>query len=79
MSTELTQRQHQILRFIEDCQQETGETPSLREIAAHFKFRSVNAARDHVQALRRKGVIKQRPGRARSLQVQSPLRKLKSP
>ncbi len=79
MSIELTQRQQQILHFIEDCQQESGETPSLREIATHFKFRSVNAARDHVQALRRKGAIKQRAGKARSLQVQSPLRKHKSP
>lgn len=79
MSQSLTRRQREILVFIETCQQESDETPTLREIAAHFEFRSVNAARDHVRALCRKGVLRQRPGRARCLQVHSPLRALRSP
>jgi repressor LexA len=46
-------------------------------MADHFGFRSMNAARDHIQALVKKGVLKQRPGRARSLQIQSPLRRMR--
>lgn len=74
---ELTKRQREILDYIQACQEETGETPSLREMAEHFGFRSMNAARDHIQALVKKGVLKQRPGRARSLQIQSPLRRMR--
>ncbi len=73
----LTRRQGQVLSYIERCQRDRGETPTLREIADHFGFSSVTAARDHVQALCKKGVLKQRPGRARALQVQTPLRKMR--
>jgi len=43
--------------------------PTLREVATHFRFSSVNAALAHVQALLAKGVLKRVPRRARSLQV----------
>jgi repressor LexA len=76
---EPTPRQQQILSFIETSQRDGGETPSLREIARHFRFKSMTAARDHVQALVSKGRLRQRPGRARALQVLSPLHKLKRP
>jgi repressor LexA len=79
MSRQLTHRQREILLYIETCQQEGGTTPTLREIAAHFEFRSVNAARDHVRALCRKGVLDRQPGLARCLQVRSTLRDLRSP
>ena len=49
-----------------------GLTPTLREIAAHFRFSSPNAALAHVQALRGKGFLKNLPGRARTLQVVDP-------
>lgn len=66
-----TQRQQEILDFIQSTQQ-TGEgTPSLREIAVHFGFRSMNAAADHVRALRRKKLLDSHPRRARSLRVVS--------
>ena len=74
---QLTKRQQQILSHIEACQRNTGQTPSLREIADHFGFRSMNAARDHIRALCRKGALQQTPGHARSLRVVSPLRKLR--
>src|SRR5437867_7862970 len=69
---ELTERQQQILRFIQGKQDSEGLTPTFREIAGHFRFRSPNAALAHVQALRAKGVLKNLPGRARSLQVLEP-------
>jgi len=48
---ELTQRQKQILEFIQHKQDSEKLTPTLREIAAHFRFSSANAALAHVQAL----------------------------
>jgi repressor LexA len=66
---ELTQRQKQVLDFIDRRQTRERLTPTLREIAAHFHFSSPNAALAHVQALRTKGFLKNLPGRARSLQV----------
>jgi repressor LexA len=68
----LTARQQQILGFIQGKQDSDGLTPTLREIAAHFRFNSPNAALAHVQALRIKGFLKSLPGRARSLQVVNP-------
>jgi len=69
---ELTTRQQQILRFVQGKQDSEGLTPTFREIAAHFRFRSPNAALAHVQALRAKGFIKNLPGLARSLQIVDP-------
>jgi repressor LexA len=69
---ELTERQQQILGFIQGKQDSDGLTPTLREIASHFRFSSPNAALAHVQALRDKGFLRSLAGRARSLQVVSP-------
>jgi len=69
----LTRRQQQVLEFIQRSQQTTGTTPTMREIAAHFEFRSPRAASDHVAALRKKGFLSSEPGLARSLRVVSPL------
>ncbi len=77
MAIGLTQRQQEVLDFIRDAIQREGAGPSLREIAAHFGFKSMKAAADHVTALRRKGVLAHRPRTARSLQVVSPLRALR--
>jgi len=73
----LTRRQQQVLEFIQRSQENRGVTPSLRDIAAHFHFRSMNSAMDHVRALRRKGALAGAPRQARSFQVQSPLHKLR--
>jgi repressor LexA len=68
----LTDRQQQILDFIQRKQETGGLTPTLREIAAHFRFRSPNAALCHAQALAAKGFLKNLPGRARARQVLDP-------
>ena len=69
---DLTDRQRQILEFIQRQQETGGFTPTFREIATHFRFSSPNAALCHVQALLAKGVLKNLPGRARALQVVNP-------
>jgi repressor LexA len=75
----LTPRQQQILDFIRGQRQATGQSPSFREIAAHFGFRSVKAVQDHVRALTRKGALQQQAGKARSLQAWSPLQAWRQP
>ena len=75
---QLTERQRQILDFIRGCQSNLGQAPSFREIAQHFGFRSVKAVQDHVTALMRKGALQQQSGKARSLQVVSPLQEFRN-
>ncbi|HUJ08491.1 MAG TPA: transcriptional repressor LexA [Verrucomicrobiae bacterium] len=74
----LTKRQQQVLDFIQRHQQAKGHSPSLREIAAHFGFNSMNAALDHVGALRRKGFLIHEAGCARAHRVVSPLDEFRS-
>jgi repressor LexA len=76
---DLTRRQQQVLDFIQQQQQAAGSPPTLREIAAHFGFRSMTAAVDHVRALRRKGVLAEATRRARSLRPLSTLQKWRRP
>jgi repressor LexA len=65
----LTQRQREVLEFIESTRQ-TGEIPpTLREIATHFHFKSSRAAADHLDALKRKGFLQSQPGKARALRL----------
>ncbi len=65
----LTQRQQAVIEFIGQTIDDAGVAPTLREIAAHFRFRSVKAAADHVTALRRKGALAGPPRRARALHI----------
>ena len=66
----LTGRQRQILDFISRWVEEQGFPPTLQEIAERFRFASVNAVRDHLGALERKGYLKRRPGASRSLTLE---------
>jgi repressor LexA len=77
--TPLTDRQQQVLNFIQTHQQQKGVIPTLREIATHFAFRSMTAAVDHVRVLQRKGYLDHEPRRARSLRVLAGIRSLGRP
>ena len=79
MMKKLTTRQQDILRFIESCQNSDGVSPSIREVADHFGFSSMSTAREHIQALCRKGILGQTDGRARALQVITSLRPQRRP
>jgi repressor LexA len=72
MSTNLTQRQAQILELIQETVSATGFPPTRAEIAAEFGFRSANAAEEHLRALARKGVIEMTPGASRGIKLVSP-------
>ena len=76
--TGLTRAQRRVLDFIEAEVFAGRITPTLREIAGRFGFRSHRAAACHLEALKRKGFIESDTGKARSLRVISPLAKLRS-
>jgi repressor LexA len=58
MSTNLTNIQKQVLKFIINETSENQFPPSQREIGAHFKWKANAAARCHLLALEKKGYIK---------------------
>jgi repressor LexA len=70
---ELTDCQKQIVDFIEMWRRDTGSAPTFREIGDHFN-RSLGTVIDHVNALRKKGLLPKKSGKARSIQIQSSLR-----
>jgi repressor LexA len=72
--SDLTPRQLQILRLIQDAILETGMPPTRKEIAEQLGFKSPNAAEDHLRALARKGVISLVPGASRGIQLKDALR-----
>jgi repressor LexA len=65
----LTVRQQEILGFIRLHARSKGYWPSIREIQAHFGFRSTNAVAGHLRALQSKGVIDRVPGQARTFRL----------
>jgi repressor LexA len=73
-----TPAQQRLLDFIQAEEQAGRPTPTLREIANRFGYRSHRAAACHLEALRRKGLIESERGKARSLRVISSLAKLRS-
>jgi repressor LexA len=66
---ELTPRQAEVLRLINDFLQKTGFPPTRAEIARVFGFSSANAAEDHLRALERKGYIDMLPGASRGIRL----------
>src|ERR1700761_7248075 len=70
----LTQRQQEVLDYIQRTQATAGVMPSTREIQEFFGFASQTAAVNHLRALEKKGIIQRRPGKARAVAVISQLR-----
>lgn len=71
---QLTPRQTQILKMIQDFIAECGMPPTRAEIAKALGFKSPNAAEDHLRALQRKGVLELVPGASRGIQLRDSLR-----
>lgn len=67
--SKLTQRQFEVLEFIKECQRLEGNSPTFREIAEHFGFKSPKAAADHVAALEKKGYVRRRGGCSRGIEL----------
>jgi repressor LexA len=65
----LTIRQSQILDFLFEFQLKERMSPTYREIAEHFGFKSTKAAADHVFALEKKGYLRRHGGRSRGIKL----------
>lgn len=57
----LTNKQQQVLSYIQKTVAKAGSPPTIREIASHLKV-TVRSAHQHVVALERKGAIRRQPG-----------------
>lgn len=68
----LTQKQTQILAFLQDFKLREGVAPTYREISKHFGFKSTKAASDHITALERKGYVRRHGNRSRSIEIVTP-------
>ena len=66
---ELTDRQAEILRLIQQLTEVSGYPPTRAEIAERMGFRSVNAAEQHLRALEKKGAIDIEAGASRGIRV----------
>ena len=65
----LTPRQQEILTLIQRHIERRGAPPTRQEIAQTLGFRSVTAAKDHLQALAKKGFIEITPGKSRGIRL----------
>lgn len=65
----LSSRQQQVLDFIKEFSAKNGWPPTRAEVAAHFKWRSANAADEHIRALESKGALTVQRGQSRGLRV----------
>src|SRR5512146_1539882 len=63
----LTDRQKEVLDFINRSITERGYPPTLREIGEHMGIRSTNGVNDHLKALERKGVLTRDDMKSRAL------------
>ena len=68
----LTEKQRQVLSFVEEFCRRQGYPPTVREVAAHFGIQP-RAAADHLAALKRKGYLHREPGLSRGLSLASRL------
>ncbi|MCX7774510.1 MAG: transcriptional repressor LexA [Spirochaetaceae bacterium] len=67
---ELTARQQQVLDFIRNYIEQNSFPPTVRETARAFHI-SIKGAYDHLKALEKKGLIKTRDRRSRSIELVS--------
>jgi repressor LexA len=65
----LTDRQEEILEYIQRYIEEQGYPPTIREIGTHFNIRSTNGVNDHLKALERKGYVARGELKSRALTV----------
>jgi len=66
-TTKPSKRQSEILKFITKFQKEKSYSPSLSEIASHFRI-SIPTVHQHVSYLRKKKLLITRKGKKRSIQ-----------
>lgn len=69
MADQITQRQHEILTFIEQQSRERGYPPSVREIGEATGLTSPSTVHSHLTTLERLGYLKRDPSKPRAIEV----------
>ncbi|WP_420263804.1 transcriptional repressor LexA [Candidatus Magnetominusculus dajiuhuensis] len=72
--TKMTAKQSKVLEFIKDHLSQKGYPPTIREICKGFGFSSPLSAKQHVDALIRKGYLKKDDAKQRALEVTGMIR-----
>lgn len=65
----LTSKQRNVLKFIYNSIKHNNCPPTIREIAAHFGFKSTGTVRDYLKALVNKGYIKITSNKSRAIEL----------
>lgn len=78
MATSLTSIQSDVLTFVEEFSSQNGHPPTMKEIAQYFGWKSTSTVQQHLEALRKKGVLDWTPKSPRSLRVLKPLRPIRA-
>ena len=68
-NTELTDRQHQILQYIDDTIRERSYPPSVREIGDAVGLTSPSTVHSHLNTLQRLGYLRRDPTKPRAIEV----------
>lgn len=69
MAERITQRQHDILTFIEEQTRQRGYPPSVREIGEATGLTSPSTVHSHLTTLQRLGYLKRDPSKPRAIEV----------
>ncbi len=69
MTDELTERQEDVLLFVQYYIESEGFPPTRNEIAQAMNYQSANAAQDHLNAIERKGWIELKPRISRGIRL----------
>jgi repressor LexA len=65
----LTERQRDVLAYIEQCYRDRGVAPTLKEIAEKFSFSSTASAQKHIALMVKKGYLRREKHQKRGLVV----------
>jgi repressor LexA len=76
MARPLTERQKEVLDFIQKQIAQRGYPPTIREIGENFGIKSTNGVRGILQALERKGEIRRSPQLSRGIELVHPEAKI---
>lgn len=71
--SKLTKRQSEVFHFLCKFREKEKMSPTYREIADHFGFKSTKASADHIRALEKKGFIYHHGRRSRGIEIIFPL------
>ena len=72
---ELTDIQKRVLQYIENFVVEHGYPPTVREVACAFGYKSPLSAKQHIDALVKKGYLRKRPFQSRGIEVVGTLKR----